>query len=918
MDTQYYKTDPYQLQKPEDASLYSAAATASGMAGTANANRNTVVVGGQTGVTQTGLQNETPITEQLIYNTSPAVQKAAATDSDGTLTSAPAKSYVETLREDATKYGTSGQAYSDLQSPDANIRLNAERALAQQKETDIKGYQQQVEGTRISDSSKQAYISQLPPSDPGETLQEKNLRNAVMSGGTAGLLAGQALTSLQTLREDRLKLDEQRQLLKEQQTSESATERATQFRMGQSGGSFASAYTAKKDAERARESRDYEEKVQDFLNSAWDSALTGNLDMAEKFRAEAGRAFSERMQIEQLAMEERKQAMEVQKYEDTRSADAQSAAMNTIGNLVKAGYTPDKLPEGYLDEMDAKAGMPEGFSQNLFGIAQKEQEAQAIKDEAEAKKADIANATAIFKALKDVPAGTPIEIDGNTYFGTQGTGTIEISKEDGIGRLAYVDQATGEIKVKPLGQMGDVKSGNWETVYVNGVQMSHNKNTNEYIPIVTPQGASGEANWSDTIPNCNDGDKGGQCGSFIHRFVADYPYGVNTVAQREAIVNVDKTEVPRIGDVLLQNYGSTGHSAMVNYSFQDEKGNWMVKLTESNYKGDERVMNTRTVSMSDPSVLGLFRGQLKPQAETGSDLPAVEGPVLPGEEFQAVPLGETQADRERESAGETSGGFVIPSGGPLQGFTGSQSEYAKAKQSEQEAIDAAKMLVDGNVSLSDVSTDVRARAAQIASANGWKKQEEKKTATTSEKLAFETSVKTDPWVKDFPTISNSYKSMQSAYQSAVTAGANKTTKAAADQAIITLFNKMLDPTSVVREGEYARSEQGQALMQRAQSWLEQARGGGAKITDESRQEMINIAKAFYGNAREQYTDQMNYKEAQAIDMGIDPRTYINRKDLADIRPKESPPSGEVWVKEIGGGVGSIPESEFDSDKYIRL
>lgn len=54
---------------------------------------------------------------------------------------------------------------------------------------------------------------------------------------------------------------------------------------------------------------------------------------------------------------------------------------------------------------------------------------------------------------------------------------------------------------------------------------------------------------------------------------------------------------------------------------------------------------------------------------------------------------------------------------------------------------------------------------------------------------------------------------------------------AATQIIITAFNKLQDETSVVREGEYARSEQGQALLARIQGAVARITQGGSNLTD---------------------------------------------------------------------------------------
>ena len=64
------------------------------------------------------------------------------------------------------------------------------------------------------------------------------------------------------------------------------------------------------------------------------------------------------------------------------------------------------------------------------------------------------------------------------------------------------------------------------------------------------------------------------------------------------------------------------------------------------------------------------------------------------------------------------------------------------------------------------------------------------------------------------------------------------------QAIITTFNKILDPTSVVRETEYARSAHGVSLLQRMEGYRERLSKGGAGIPKAQLQEMVNTAAEF--------------------------------------------------------------------------
>lgn len=69
------------------------------------------------------------------------------------------------------------------------------------------------------------------------------------------------------------------------------------------------------------------------------------------------------------------------------------------------------------------------------------------------------------------------------------------------------------------------------------------------------------------------------------------------------------------------------------------------------------------------------------------------------------------------------------------------------------------------------------------------------------------------------------------------------------QAIITSFNKILDPTSVVRESEYDRTAAGQSLIQRLQGKVDNITAGGAGVTEQTLAEAAQIAKEYLDNAK---------------------------------------------------------------------
>lgn len=94
--------------------------------------------------------------------------------------------------------------------------------------------------------------------------------------------------------------------------------------------------------------------------------------------------------------------------------------------------------------------------------------------------------------------------------------------------------------------------------------------------------------------------------------------------------------------------------------------------------------------------------------------------------------------------------------------------------------------------------------------------------------------------KDFQTIDRSEKSMRQAYQMSISP--NIKSRIASDQALGVLFQKMLDPTSVVRESEYARTPQGAALLNQMTAFLPRLQKGGLALENEDRKALYDIAQ----------------------------------------------------------------------------
>jgi len=148
---------------------------------------------------------------------------------------------------------------------------------------------------------------------------------------------------------------------------------------------------------------------------------------------------------------------------------------------------------------------------------------------------------------------------------------------------------------------------------------------------------------------------------------------------------------------------------------------------------------------------------------------------------------------------------------------------------------------------------------------------EKGDASVKERRAFKKSFIQDSRVKNYNEVHSSMIRMEAAWDDRPK---DNKKRGGIDQALIISFNKMLDPGSVVRESEFARTAEGVALINKIRGGLTKLTEGGVSITDADRQEFVDTARRLYGAAKTKYTDiletykedsdESNYDEAKII------------------------------------------------------
>jgi len=125
-------------------------------------------------------------------------------------------------------------------------------------------------------------------------------------------------------------------------------------------------------------------------------------------------------------------------------------------------------------------------------------------------------------------------------------------------------------------------------------------------------------------------------------------------------------------------------------------------------------------------------------------------------------------------------------------------------------------------------------------------------------------------VKEANDIKRKYEVMNEAFKE------SKTTKnfVAVDQAIITLFNKMTDPQSVVRESEYARTASDLALWHRIKGKVSKLVSGGAGLSQDDREAVFKMAGKFQEVAQRKYKARLHEYKGYLSNYGLDPDKYL--------------------------------------------
>lgn len=142
----------------------------------------------------------------------------------------------------------------------------------------------------------------------------------------------------------------------------------------------------------------------------------------------------------------------------------------------------------------------------------------------------------------------------------------------------------------------------------------------------------------------------------------------------------------------------------------------------------------------------------------------------------------------------------------------------------------------------------------------------------------------DPRIKDVQIVERSERGMAAALKLATAADAKS--RIASDQALGVLFQKMLDPTSVVRESEFARTPEGAAAVNRLLAIAPQLRFGGLRLLDTDRRALVTMARKLLRESKITANRAFGEFSIRADEIGLNKKIVFGGKEPFVIEPED--------------------------------
>lgn len=191
-----------------------------------------------------------------------------------------------------------------------------------------------------------------------------------------------------------------------------------------------------------------------------------------------------------------------------------------------------------------------------------------------------------------------------------------------------------------------------------------------------------------------------------------------------------------------------------------------------------------------------------------------------------------------------------------------EQEFTSAEKAKQREFARKEAQKTRDIQLQKMKNEAVERNRKLLDA-----EKKAKSAGLKDTVSLLKAARTEGSVKNYEVVRENMANIEASVSRMLSDP--KIKRHAIDQAVIISFNKILDPTSVVRESEYERTPADVSLINRSRAWLQRLKKGG-KLTPEDLLEIRDTASGMEVLKRNVANQKVNKYRQMAVDYGLKP------------------------------------------------
>lgn len=253
-------------------------------------------------------------------------------------------------------------------------------------------------------------------------------------------------------------------------------------------------------------------------------------------------------------------------------------------------------------------------------------------------------------------------------------------------------------------------------------------------------------------------------------------------------------------------------------------------------------------------------------------------------------------------------------------------------------VDHVADLIDKHLGRKAATEAARTKEAAWAKRQLWLHNLKKKGSAGASVSSLRKEFESRKAVKDYRVVEGSISAVRKVWEDYinpnVTDAEKKNSRQFLDQSLIILFNKTLDPGSVVRESEFARTPEMQGLLNRMKGFFPKLKEGGTTLIDSEREALVNTLLQIADGRYTNFKKDADFFTTEAEKSGIqDPSRVVSDYNLpspnfakyttfnttgnlppVDDKPEDDGSEGVVsQIKNLAGKGKDLLESTLSDD-----